>query len=1331
MKRVVAFLLAFALVFGYAPVAKAADEKVDGNVNNEATLPESDVKTKEFSVKVLCQVCNLQPVANQLEFELENLETKEVMEFTSAQGIAKFSIENIKVGQKYKITLKKNKDYQMDPFNVEVMDNKGDLVLAKEDNYILEDILVSKIDLSKECVDDVCEFSDKKVTMAPIPMMVEENGNKRALKSDEEVIFNLYNTSKAERVGEVKTVNGQIPALSVYEKDDYILFTSPKNKKFILADKPFEKPVSEFYFRQNGEGKLPIRHKAKNPYLQPAKTEIDSLTVRHLKENEKITDRVTLDYVCIAPIKNDKQDFKDLKVVFTSEYDTVTAVPILQDQYGTLLSPFSLHEGVQYSVKIDDPKGQYAIENFPFTIVDKSERGPHHPLGWGDGKYGFNHSYCGNANFITVVKKGEENKHNTVIKCINGNTSVSGMNFRDLLLRTIHPDKSQIKEMQGKDFDLFRFKLINPKRCEVSKMADGDFTIHRNIPKDKSVKAVYQVEKDGSLTKLDFTVKDNVANIKTKTLSIYDTVIEYVKKAEEKLEQEFELDVLCGSCNRLPVDKELEFELENLNTKKVSSIKANSAKVKFTLRDGEKYQIRLKKNDEYKLDPLTVTAKKVNGKIVALTNDNKVVEEILLSKLDYSKESVDDVCNLSDKKVKMAPIPILVKENGKTRPLGDMEFLYFTLYNLTRSEKVGTFMAYEGELASLYVYENDDYMLTTGSNNKQFILSDTPFNKEVNEFYFKANGEGNLPIRHKTKNPYAKPVDPKIDHLTIRPLKKDEVIKDKYTIDYVRILQDKNNPKDYSNVKLIFTSEYDTVTATTLEEDEWGVPITPIDLYEGVQYSVRVEDSKDEFAIANFPFTLVDKSERGPNHPLKWGDGKYVFNQTSCTNATYLTLVPKGTENDKNTELKSDDKSTTIKGMNFGDLMLKTTYPEKSDVRQLSGKDFDLFRFKLINPHRCEVTKMALGDFTIQRVVPNDKKVVAVYEIDKYGNLNLLPFKQDKDLVDIKTKTLSINDIAIEYTKKPVEDNTNPSDKKEVKSFEDLYKQFENSRISGENRYQTAIEISKKHFTSSENIVLTSANELVDSLTSTPLATSLKSPILLSGKSEVNANTLNEIKRLNAKNIYIVGGESTIPKTVESNLKQQGYNVVRVSGKDRYRTSVEVGKKVLEKSGNKNKIVLASGSNMVDALCGNSISAKENIPVLLTQIDELNEYTKKAIKQWNVNEIVIVGGKLSISGKVEQDLKSMGIKITRLSGKDRFETSVEVAKCLYPNAEKILIANGYNYVDALVSGPITQINNTPIILFEKDKIPSSVQKYLNDSRIKEIQIIGGTESISK
>ena len=102
------------------------------------------------------------------------------------------------------------------------------------------------------------------------------------------------------------------------------------------------------------------------------------------------------------------------------------------------------------------------------------------------------------------------------------------MNFKDLMLKTIRP-KYSVKELEGKDFDLFRFKLINPKRCEVSKMADGDFTIHRTVKDGKIAKNAYQVNKDGSLTKLDFTQKGNVVDIKTKTLSIYDTILEYEK----------------------------------------------------------------------------------------------------------------------------------------------------------------------------------------------------------------------------------------------------------------------------------------------------------------------------------------------------------------------------------------------------------------------------------------------------------------------------------------------------------------------------------------------------------------------------------------------------------------------------------------------------------------------------------------------------------------------------------------------------------------------------------------------------------------------------------
>ena len=68
------------------------------------------------------------------------------------------------------------------------------------------------------------------------------------------------------------------------------------------------------------------------------------------------------------------------------------------------------------------------------------------------------------------------------------------------------------------------------------------------------------------------------------------------------------------------------------------------------------------------------------------------------------------------------------------------------------------------------------------------------------------NGEGKLPIRHKTKNPYATGANLNINRIVVVPLKNYDKISETYTIDYVRIKQDKNNPQDYSKVKVIFTS---------------------------------------------------------------------------------------------------------------------------------------------------------------------------------------------------------------------------------------------------------------------------------------------------------------------------------------------------------------------------------------------------------------------------------------------------------------------------------------------------------------------------------------------
>lgn len=481
---------------------------------------------KQFTFNVLCGTCGRIAIEMPLTFEVKNKKTDEVKEYVSNSGQVKMILTE---GEEYLIKLKENKEYKHDDVSLIIKREASNLSAYTDNEKVFTEFVMTKKDTSGQCVESLCEFSDNKVTMAPIPVKVSENGLLRDLKAEEEMIFNLYNTSRSERVGEVKTVNGVIPALEVFEKDDYILFTSGKNNKFIMADTPFRKEVSELYFRANGEGNLPIRHKTKNPYAEGANLNINFLQVRPLQNGETINERYTIDYVRIKQDKSNPKDYSKLKFIFTSEYETITATTLDEDDWGVPLTELNLIENVQYSVRVEDPDNKYAIENFPFVLVDKSERGPNHPQHWGDGKYVFNHSYCGNATYLTLVEKGKENDHNTIVKCSNGHTTISGMNFRDLLLRTIRPDKNEITSMKGKDFDLFRFKLINPKRCEVTKMAEGDFVIHREIPKDKRAVNVYQVNKDKSLSKLEFKQNDNIVDIKTKTLSIYDTVIEYSK----------------------------------------------------------------------------------------------------------------------------------------------------------------------------------------------------------------------------------------------------------------------------------------------------------------------------------------------------------------------------------------------------------------------------------------------------------------------------------------------------------------------------------------------------------------------------------------------------------------------------------------------------------------------------------------------------------------------------------------------------------------------------------------------------------------------------------
>lgn len=121
---------------------------------------------------------------------------------------------------------------------------------------------------------------------------------------------------------------------------------------------------------------------------------------------------------------------------------------------------------------------------------------------------------------------------------------------------------------------------------------------------------------------------------------------------------------------------------------------------------------------------------------------------------------------------------------------------------------------------------------------------------------------------------------------------------------------------------------------------------------------------------------------------------------------------------------------------------------------------------------------------------------------------------------------------------------------------------------------------------------------------------------------------------------------------------------------------------------------------------------------------------KNEIKRLNVNHIFICGGTGVVSKAVESQLNSMGITTERLGGKDRYETSVLIAKKLGVVSGEVMTTNGYEWSDALSASSIAAKKGIPIILTDKDKLPDPTRLFLNSSHFNKTYILGDTDLVS-
>ncbi|MFS0881781.1 cell wall-binding repeat-containing protein, partial [Metabacillus niabensis] len=95
-------------------------------------------------------------------------------------------------------------------------------------------------------------------------------------------------------------------------------------------------------------------------------------------------------------------------------------------------------------------------------------------------------------------------------------------------------------------------------------------------------------------------------------------------------------------------------------------------------------------------------------------------------------------------------------------------------------------------------------------------------------------------------------------------------------------------------------------------------------------------------------------------------------------------------------------------------------------------------------------------------------------------------------------------------------------------------------RINGNDRYQTAVEISQAGWQKSSTVILAKGSDFPDALAGGPLAYSLNAPILLTNDKGLPNVTKQEIIRLGATKVILLGSEGAISNTIEDSLESMG-----------------------------------------------------------------------------------------------------------------------------------------------------------------------------------------------
>lgn len=288
--------------------------------------------------------------------------------------------------------------------------------------------------------------------------------------------------------------------------------------------------------------------------------------------------------------------------------------------------------------------------------------------------------------------------------------------------------------------------------------------------------------------------------------------------------------------------------------------------------------------------------------------------------------------------------------------------------------------------------------------------------------------------------------------------------------------------------------------------------------------------------------------------------------------------------------------------------------------------------------------------------------------------------------------------------------------------------------VEGVDRYETAIEVSHKSYpTGSDTVVLATGQNWPDALGSSALAGVYHAPILLTKTDILPSAVADEITRLGAVNVFIIGGASAISDDVMTEVEGLvSGEVVRLGGVDRYETAQVVASETIAANPDwDGTAFVTTGLNFPDALSASPLSAHSGYPIFLSGADGVSAETQAAMIDMGVSDLLVLGG----TGVVP-DTETLSVQSERLGGINRYGTAVAVAtygaETLGMAWNRLALTTGENFPDALSAGVAQGKTGDLILLTPPTYLDSTTAAGIaaHKGTIWDVWFIGGANAIS-